>query len=62
MAWWSPKKKAAIEETRNLAEKIDAIQSLKDISTLTSALHEVLLTIDERLNELEKKFEEQVNG
>lgn len=58
MAWWEKKKKTAAEETRDLSEKIEAIQSHQDMSTLTSALYDVLSTINRRLIELEKKVNE----
>lgn len=58
MAWWD-KKKTATEETRDLSEKIEAIQSHQDVSTLTSALYDILSTINKRLNELEKKVNER---
>jgi divalent metal cation (Fe/Co/Zn/Cd) transporter len=59
MVWWSRKKRTTIEETRDLAEKIDAIQNLKDISTLISALFDILMAMNKRLNELEKIVEDQ---
>jgi CO dehydrogenase/acetyl-CoA synthase beta subunit len=59
MVWWSRKKRTTIEETRDLAEKIDTIQDLKDISTLISALHDILMAMNKRLNELERIIEEQ---
>lgn len=59
MAWWSRKKETAIEEAQILAEKIDAVQYHKDVSTLSSELHGILSTINKRLNELETMVEEQ---
>ena len=59
MAWWSRKKETAIEEAQVLAEKIDAVQYQKDVSTLSSELHGILSTINKRLNELETMVEEQ---
>ena len=45
--------------TRDLSEKIEAIQSHQDMSTLTNALYDILTTINKRLIELEKKVNEQ---
>jgi len=59
MVWWSRKKRTIIEETRDLTEKIDAIQNLKDISTLISALFDILMAMNQRLTELEKIVEDQ---
>jgi hypothetical protein len=59
MVWWSRKKRATIEETRDLAEKIDTIQNQNDISTLISALHDILMAMNKRLSELERIVEEQ---
>lgn len=55
MAWWNKKKKTATKVTRDLSEKIEAIQSHQDINTLTNALYDILLTINKRLTELEKR-------
>jgi hypothetical protein len=59
MVWWSRKKRTAIEEIRDLAEKIDTIQNNIDISTLINALHDILMAMNKRLNELERIVEEQ---
>lgn len=55
MAWWNKKRKTATKVTRDLSEKIEAIQSHQDISTLTNALYDILVTINKRLTELEKR-------
>ena len=59
MAWWNKKKKTMTKATRDLSEKIEAIQSHQDMSTLTNALYDILSTIDTRLIELEKKVNER---
>jgi DNA polymerase II small subunit/DNA polymerase delta subunit B len=59
MVWWSRKKRTTIEETRDLAEKIETIQDLKDISTLIGVLYDILMAMNKRLNELERIVEDQ---
>ena len=59
MVWWSRKKRTTIEETRDLAEKIDAIQNHRDMGTLLSALHDILMAMNKRLNDIERMVEEQ---
>jgi hypothetical protein len=59
MVWWSRKKRTTVEETRDLAEKIDTIQDHNEIGNLISALHEILMAMNKRLSELEKIVEEQ---
>jgi precorrin-6B methylase 1 len=59
MVWWSRKKRTTIEETRDLAEKIVTIQNHKDMSNLISALYDILMAMNKRLNVLEKMVEEQ---
>ena len=59
MAWWDKKKKTMTEETQDLSEKIEAIQSHQDVSTLTNVLYDILSTINERLLDLEEKVSER---
>jgi len=59
MAWWDKKKNTATEETQDLSEKIEAIQSHQDVGTLTNALYDILSTINKRLIELESKAKER---
>ena len=54
MVWWSRKKSTSIEETLDLDDKINSIQSQSDISTLISVLYDILTTMNKRLIDLEK--------